>query len=216
MTDSCLAQLGDVYLDLCTKVKPGDVLAFATCDLPAHVVKLATHSCYVHVAIVLSVTTNNDHPDPVLIAESHINMTLPSEGTGKKQLGVQFQRLSQRMVGCNGTVWWAALKKPLSKGGLGKMRSWLRDVETNAVPYDFYQATKVGIGALDKVGLGNRPDFKALFCSELVTRALQIAGCIDGAVNPSDQTPGNVMEFDCLKEPVLLRAGAKERIILHR
>lgn len=216
MTDSCLAQLGDSYIELCTNVKPGDVLAFATHDLPASVVKLATNSCYVHVAIVLSVTTKNGHPDPVLIAESHINMTLPSEGTGKKQLGVQFQRLSQRMVTCNGTIWWAALKKPLSEPGLEKMRSWLQDVEAKAVPYDFYQAVKVGVDILDEVGLGNRPDFKALFCSELVTRALQIAGCIDESVNPSDQTPGDVMEFDCLEEPILLRAGAKEKIMLHK
>lgn len=119
------------------------------------------------------------------------------------------------MVAYNGTFWWAALKKPLNKHGLEQLRSWLRDIESKAVPYDFYQAIKVGVGALDEVGLGNRPDFKALFCSELVTRALQIAGCVDGAVNPSDQTPGNVMGFDCLEEPVLLRAGAKERIMLH-
>ncbi len=134
MTDSYLKQLGDSYINLCTQIKPGNVLAFATFDLPAHVVKWATHSGYVHVAIVLSVTTNSKHPDPVLIAESHINMSLPSEGTGKKQLGVQFQRLSQRIVTCDGSVWWAALKKPLNKGGLEKMRSWLRDVEARAVP----------------------------------------------------------------------------------
>ncbi|MEA5467081.1 hypothetical protein [Leptothoe sp. PORK10 BA2] len=199
MTDFCLAQLGDIYLDLCTKVKPGDVLAFATRDLPANVVKWATKSSYVHVAIVLSVTTNNEHPDPVLIAESHINMSLPSEGTGKKQLGVQFQRLSQRMVSCDGAVWLAALKKPLSQDGLDKMRSWLHDVEVRAVPYDFPQAVKVGIEVLNEVGLGNRPDYKALFCSELVTRALQIAGCVEESVNPSAQTPGDVMEFDCLQ-----------------
>ncbi|MBT9317003.1 hypothetical protein [Leptothoe spongobia] len=204
MTDSCLKQLGDSYIDLCTQIKPGDVLAFATCDLPANVVKIATQSCYVHVAIVLSVTTQAEHPDPILIAESHINMSLPSEGTGKKQLGVQFQRLSQRVVSCTGSVWWAALKKPLSKGGLDKMRSWLRDVEAKAVPYDFPQAVGAGVDILDSAGLSNQPDFNALFCSELVTRALQIADCIDDSVNPSEQTPADVMGFDCLQDPVLL------------
>lgn len=212
MTDSCLAQLGNSYIDLCTKVKPGDILAFATCDVPANVVKWATKSRYVHVAIVLSVTTNNEHPDPVLIAESHINLSLPSEGTGKKQLGVQFQRLSQRIVACDGSVWWAALKKPLTEDGLGKMRNWLRDVETRAVPYDFPQAVKAGLEVLEDVGLGSQPDFKALFCSELVTRALQISGCVNEAINPSEQTPGDVMGFDCLQAPVLLKTRTEQRL----
>lgn len=207
MTDSCLARLGGSYINLCTKVKPGDVLAFATHSLPGNVVKWATRSRYVHVAIVLSVTTTHEHPDPILIAESHINMSLPSEGTGKKQLGVQFQRLSQRMVACEGSVWLAALKQPLKQDGLVKMRRWLRDVEARAVPYDFPQAVKAGIEVLDDIGLGNRPDFKALFCSELVTRALQIAGCVEASVNPSEQTPRDVMAYDCLDTPLLLHTG---------
>ena len=210
MTDFCLTQLGEPYINLCAQIKPGDVLAFATCDLPANVVKWATHSPYVHVAIVLSVTTNNEHPDPVLIVESHINVSIPSEGTGKKQLGVQFQRLSQRIVSCTGSVWWAALKTPLSENSLDKMRNWLRDIEARAVPYDFSQAVKAGIEVLDDVGLGNRPDFNALFCSELVTRALQIANCVDASVNPSEQTPADVMGFDCLQAPVLLSSGSKK------
>jgi hypothetical protein len=44
-----------------------------------------------------------------------------------------------------------------------------------------------------------------LFCSELVTCALQLAGVVDETLNPSAQTPADVMEFSCFQEPVLIQ-----------
>ena len=207
MTDSCLSRVlasGRSYLDLCQQVKPGDVLAFSGDDVPSSVVKIATQSCYVHVAIVLSVDWSARHEDPILIAESHIDLSLPSEGSGKIQLGVQFQRLSNRITAAQGPVWWAPLRAPLFQHQLNQMRAWLHQVEAEGVPYDFPQAVGAGVDILDRAGLSNRPDFEALFCSELVTRALQIAKIVGPGVNPSETTPADVMQFSCLQAPVLI------------
>lgn len=196
--------LGKRYTQFCKQIHPGDVFAFSGCDIPSSVVKMATQSCYVHVAIVLSVTETPKHPDPILIAESHIDTSLPSEGSGKVQLGVQFQRLSNRLVACQGPVWWAGLKTPLHNYQLQKMSDWLHTIEMKGVPYDFPQAIGAGVDTLDKAGFTNQPNFDALFCSELVTRALQLAQVIDPKLNPSEQTPADVMAFPCLKQPILI------------
>ncbi|MEM8612348.1 MAG: hypothetical protein AAGF93_10050 [Cyanobacteria bacterium P01_H01_bin.105] len=207
MADSCLFRVlasGRSYFDLCQQIQPGDVVAFSGCDVPSSVVKIATQSCYVHVAIVLSVDWTAHHEDPILIAESHIDTSLPSEGSGKTLIGVQFQRLSNRIVAAQGPVWWAPLRVPLQKHQLTQMCMWLHQIESQGIPYDFPQAVGAGMDILDKVGLSNQPDFEALFCSELVTRALQIANIVDPEVNPSEKTPADVMQFSCLQKPILI------------
>lgn len=184
-------------------------MAFSGTDIPSAVVKLATQSHYVHVAIVLSVNSdssgNNDGNDPVLIAESHIDASLPSLGTGESIRGVQVQRLSERLASYRGPAWWASLKTPLDDRGLAQMQRWLQELESHQVPYDFLQAIGAGVSALNWLDWENQEDYSTLFCSELVTRALQIAGAIDECINPSEQVPVNVMNFSCLNQPVLIK-----------
>jgi hypothetical protein len=189
-------------------IKPGDIIAFSGTDIPSDVVKIATHSHYVHVAIVFAVTRSK-HPDQtILIAESHIDTSLPSLGTGKPILGVQFHWLSQRF-NLPGPIWWAALKQPLHPDRLMQMQTWLNNLEQQRVPYDFLHAIKAGIEAMipevPLVALDRLPDDHAFFCSELVTRALQIAGAIAPDLNPADQTPAEVMQFPCFQAPILIK-----------
>jgi hypothetical protein len=186
------------------QIKPGDVIAFSGTDLPSGVVKIAMKSHYVHVAIVLSVDTCNLEGDTALIAESHIDISLPSVGTGQRILGVQLQWLSHRLLACDSSVWWVALKTPLTVESTIKMQTWLREIEQQRVPYDFLQAMGVGLDALG-IEVDNLANYSALFCSELVTRALQIAGVVDETINPSEQTPVDVMQFLCFKEPILIK-----------
>lgn len=198
--------LGLEYENIRTLMKPGDVIAFSGKDIPSAVVKLGTRSRYVHVAIVLCV--NHFHPcgDSVLIAESHIDSSLPSVGTGECILGVQTQWLSHRLATCQGPVWWAALKSPLTDAGMLNMQTWLYAVEQQRIPYDFVQAVGAAVDCLDCIGLTNPTNYDYLFCSELVTRSLQLAGVIDESINASEQTPVDVMSFPCFKEPVLIKS----------
>lgn len=194
------------YKDLREKVKPGDVIVFSTTDIPSNVVKLATKSHYVHVAIVHSVYPGDDTPDSILIAESHIDTSLPSVGRGDYKIGVQLQWLWARLKSQDGLAWWAPLKTPLTNEGLSKMQAWLYKIEKEGISYDFIQAVGVGLDSFfGNIGLKNTTDDSALFCSELVTRALQIAGVVDDSINASGLTPGKVMEFTCFQETILIK-----------
>jgi ASC-1-like (ASCH) protein len=193
------------YAAIRAQIKTGDVIAFSGNDIPSTVVKLGTQSCYVHLAIVLSVNQISSFGDSVLIAESHIDTSLPSVGTDETILGVQHQWLSQRLASSPGLAWWAALETPLSDEGMLKMQTWLREIEQQRIPYDFVQAVGSAIDCWDSIGLTNCTNYDYLFCSELVARALQLAGVIDDSINASEQTPLDVMGFPCFQEPVLIK-----------
>ncbi len=82
------------------------------------------------------------------------------------------------------------------------MQAWLQDIEAQQTPYDFWQVARAGLSIL---GLDNTPDDTALFCSELVTRALQIAGVIDDLINAAEQVPADIVKFPCFKPPILIQ-----------
>lgn len=69
------------------------------------------------------------------------------------------------------------------------MQAWLLEAEKQRIPYDFPQAIATGLPLLERIGLEIPEDYSALFCSELVTHALQLAGVLDETINPSEQTP---------------------------
>jgi hypothetical protein len=206
---SNLLNLLSTYEQIRHQIQPGDVIAFSGSDLPSGVVKIAMQSDYVHVAIALSTDTCNADGDTVLIAESHIDTSLPSVGTGERILGAQVQWLSHRLAACESSVWWFALKTPLSEESRSKMQSWLRKIEQERIPYDFVQAVGVGLDALG-IEINNETCYSALFCSELVTRALQISGVIDDEINPSEQTPVDVIHFPCFRDAVLIKEPAEK------
>lgn len=52
-----------------------------------------------------------------------------------------------------------------------------------------------------------KPNYSTLFCSELVTRALQVAGVVDSQVDPTSQTPADVVGFSCFEKPVQIKDG---------
>ncbi|MBW4521427.1 MAG: hypothetical protein KME16_17235 [Scytolyngbya sp. HA4215-MV1] len=193
------------YQVLQAQIKPGDVIAFSGIDIPSTVVKVATRSEYVHVAIVLSVGSIAQSEDSILIAESHVDTRLPSVGIGKPILGAQLQWLSRRMAASPGPAWWVALKTPLDSTRMRQMQTWLYKVEQEQTPYDFLQAIEAGIDSLTAIGLESPADDSALFCSELVTRALQIAGVLDENINPAQQTPAELMQFSCFESPILIK-----------
>ena len=205
------------YATLHKRLKTGDVLAFGGADLPSDVVKLATRSCFVHVAIVFSTDFPADpqdldqmysQEDSILIMESHVDASLPSVGTGKCTLGVQMQWLSQRLTTYDGKLWWAPLKTPLTAEGIATMQTWLRKMEAEQIPYDFPQAIEVGVAAFTRTQRDHLTDYSALFCSELVTVALQLAGALDQKINASAQTPADVMQFSCLQQPIAIAIEA--------
>ncbi|MBD3883183.1 hypothetical protein IFO70_15565 [Phormidium tenue FACHB-886] len=149
--------------------------------------------------------SQNSYGDSILIIESHVDVSLPSVGTGKCMLGVQMQWLSQRLATYDGKLWWSPLKTPLSAEAITAMQTWLRHMEAQQIPYDFTQAIEVGVAAFTHTTLKHLADYSALFCSELVTVALQLAGVLDQEINASAQTPADVMQFPCLQPPIAIQ-----------
>lgn len=187
------------YAELRSLVNPGDVIVFSGKDLPSHVVKIATQSDYVHVAIVLSVEDDRDDGNCILLAESHIDRSLPSIGTGSCRQGAQIQWLELRLQSCKEPVRWSKLFPELNPAETVKLQSWLWEIEQAQVGYDYLQAIGAGMG------ICTNTDFSSLFCSELVTRALQIVGRVVPNINASATTPAAVMAFPCLLPPVPIR-----------
>lgn len=204
------------YSTVCDRIQPGDVIIFSGVDLPSTVIKVATHSGYVHAAIIFSTGPDawvhlDDRPklesrtDTLLIAEAHIDTRLPSVGNGQRAAGVQLQWLTNRLAAAQGPVWWASLKEPLTTDQVSTLQQWLWDVESQGTPYDYVQALGAGIDAGDRLGLENTPDESAFFCSELVVCALQKVGVVSDRLNASEQTPADVMTLPCFNDPVQIQ-----------
>jgi hypothetical protein len=192
------------YGTMRANVKSGDVFAFSGSGLPSQVVKLATQSEYVHVAIVVWVDRRVEQNNAILIAESHVNVRLPSVGSGKHRLGVQFQWLGDRIATQTGPIWWIPLVQALDEAAIAALRDWLQLTEDAQTPYDFKQAIGIGLSALGWSGLSQSDD-QAFFCSELVTRSLQVAGVLDDSINAAACSPDNVIHLPCFAPPLLLR-----------
>lgn len=186
-------------------MKVGDVIIFSANDLPSTVVKVATRSPYVHAAIVLFARQSKTAECSVVIAESHVDTSLPSLGTGEQGMGVQHQWLDHRLQR-QGRAWWIPLKAPLISTQRQRMQNWLQEIEAQKVPYDFEQVTGAALDIGDRLGLENTPDDQALFCSELVTRALQIAGVVESHINPAEQVPADIVQFSCFQAPILIKS----------
>lgn len=187
------------------QIQNGDVIAFSGSDISSDIIKQATHSHYSHVGIVLDVNMDGAFGQSILIVESTTEVR-QRDAFGKQVIkGVQIHFLSTRLEMYEGDVWWVPQREKLSSEGLAKMQAWLRQTYNQKVPYDYVQVCGAGLDEFDGLGCENKRDFSSLFCSELVTKALQEAGVVSSDINPSEQTPQNVVTFPCCKEPVLLK-----------
>jgi len=187
------------YSDIRSQLKVGDVIAFSGKSRVSNLIKFATRSDISHVGIVLE-SNSLELGHMVHIIESTSLATTPDAVTKELFVGVQIQQLSRRIESEKGQVYHVPLLEPLDEYKQTAMIDWLRYKHTQRTPYDTIQALGAGLDLLDGLGLENDTDFSSLFCSELVTKALQLAGRVPEDINPSEMTPEDVMKFDCLGE----------------
>jgi hypothetical protein len=187
-------------------IKTGDVIGFSGTIGLSPVIKWVTGSVYSHVGIVLNAEMSGGLGNSVLLVESTVETRIRDAMNSEVIKGVQLHWLSKRIQMYQGGVWWASLKKPLAKNAQERMQGWLRQTHNQCVPYDAVQIMGAGLDIFDRMGvLKNKESFSTLFCSELVTKALQIGGAIDPKLNASEQTPGDVMAFPCLEQALPLK-----------
>ncbi|MDJ0600162.1 MAG: hypothetical protein QNJ37_15135 [Crocosphaera sp.] len=187
------------------QMKNGDVIAFSGKGLLSDIIKLGTLSPYSHVGILLNVDMSGGLGQSVLMIESTAQIDLRDADNKEVQKGVQIHWLSKRLEMYDGKVWWVPLKQEIPQEGLIKMEMWLRKTHNQKVGFDEDQMWWAGIDLFDRFGLENEPDFSLFFCSEFVTKALQEAGVIDPEINPSEQTPKDVVNFPIFQQPLLLK-----------
>ena len=190
------------------EIKSGDVIAFSGKEGFSSLIKWATRSQYSHVGIVLEVQMDGGFGRSLLVVESTTSVGY-TDAEGKSVIkGVQINWLSKRLDMYNGSVWWVPLKEKIPQAGLERMQSWLRQTNNKKIPYDRTQPLGAGLDLFDSVlGLANKVDLTHLFCSELVTAALQKAGILDDPeIDASEQTPRDVINFSCfINPPVLIK-----------
>lgn len=189
------------------QIKSGDVIAFSGNEGFSKLIKWATGSMFSHVGIVLNTNLSGGLGRSVLIVESTVETRVTDATNSEVIKGIQLHWLSKRVLFYNGSVWWVPLKEPLPKEGLEKMQSWLRQTHNQRLPYDYVQVMGAGLDMFERLGLTNRTSLSTLFCSELVTKALQIAGVVKSGLNPSEQTPNDVVEFSCFQAGLPLKSS---------
>lgn len=178
------------------QIKTGDVIAFSGNAGFSHFIRWATGSVYSHVGIVLNTNLGSGGDDSILIVESRTETQGKNAAGAKLIKGVQLHWLSKRILAFDGAVWLFPLKQELEQDNRAKMQSWLRQTTNKVVPYDSVQTLGAGLDLFDRVGLTySGEDLSTLFCSELVAKALQIAGVVDSKLNPSEQTPSDVVNY---------------------
>ena len=191
------------YKTIRPTLKTGDVIAFSGKGRASNLIKWKTNSDYSHVGMVLD-TVMGGLGKTVMLVESTSLVNIPDAETKELWKGVQIHILSNRLDNYDGKAWVLPLKNPISDTKQIEMQRWLRKKHQEKTPYDTVQALGAGMDLFDNLGLENDVDFNSLFCSELVTKALQIADVVDCNINPSEMTPADVGRFSCFGDAVRL------------
>lgn len=185
-------------------VKVGDVFAFDGKTPFSNLIKMRTASPYSHVAVCIGFhQIIPGQPPSLLMAESTMSVDKKDDISGEVIKGVQIHKVSSRLALSKSRVWWVPLKQTLSEEQEATMLQWIFKKHSNKTPYDTVQAVGCAIDWWDALGMENEPDFDKLFCSELVSRAYQVAGVIEFC-NASEMSPGDVVNFDVLRWPIEL------------
>ena len=194
------------YEQVRSQMKTGDVIAFSGNAGFSKFIKFFTRSQFSHVAII--VRDNSDaFGDTVTVIESTTELGIPNSDNRKVIKGVQMHFLSQRIAMYDGSVYWVPLTTALSQDGMQKMLTWLRSTYVEEVSYDYVRVLDAGLTDIEReffqsgFKLETPQSYSQLFCSELVTKALQIAEVLDSSINPVQQTPADVLRFSCLVQP---------------
>ena len=191
------------YSQIRPAMRTGDVIAFSGKSRVSQIIKWKTGSPYSHVGIVLDNNISGGFGHSVLLMESTTLNNLPDSKSGELIKGVQMHFLSRRIETYNGEICWFGLQEKLTEAEAFAMQSWLREVHSKRVRYDALQAIGAGADLLDWIpGIENDEDFASLFCSELVGRALQIAGRVCPSLNSSEMTPADIIGQGCFSEMI--------------
>lgn len=185
-------------------IKPGDAIAFSGKGFNGKVIRWFTASLYSHIAIVMDTERDCTTDGRIAIAEASSDTRLPDFRNEFRKPGVQIHDLWNWINAYRdlGQAWWIPLAEPLSDLGVEKMQDWLWEIHDRQVSYSLRKC----IGSWLKINRylpSSDSQYAArLFCSEMVTKALQIAEAIDHSILSCQQTPHEIISFPCFQAPI--------------
>lgn len=204
------------YHDVCSRIQPGDVVAFSGKTHFSHVIKWATSSSVTHVGIVGEVAAEvTECGERVVVDLIESTFQHRDPVTGAKVGGVIRNRLCQHLDHYDGNIWWLPLAERVrSRLNMEVFAAFLRNQLGKA--YDATQALKSALDVADEVGWlarfsANEEDLTRLFCSELAVAALEAGGVV-GGINASEVTPVELCQFRLFSDDYHLIKGAAGEI----
>ena len=174
------------YEKIRSKLRTGDVIAFAGKNRISNIIKTFTRSEVSHVGVV--VIFNSDEEDK--------NIMLVESTTLGDIAGVQMHWLSHRIFDYVGEVWHLPLSTESHlKIDYKKFKMFLRN--QIGKPYDTSQAIMSAIDTFEDVFsiFENEEDYAQFFCSELVAAAFKASGVLPESINASEITPIELCRF---------------------
>ncbi|VEN74302.1 conserved hypothetical protein [Candidatus Desulfarcum epimagneticum] len=178
-------------------MRPGDVIAFGGKGYFSEIVKFATFSNISHIGTIIQTRALGDEGD------RFFNQIIESTSSN----GVHISRFSDRLHEYDGELWWLPLSEGIRKNAFDPKAffDFLFNQAREKKPYDFSQAVKSAIDALDELPFDrhgsayNREDFSRFFCSELVAAGLEMAGAVK-SVNASEVTPIDLCRWNIYED----------------
>ncbi len=188
----------DTYNSIRESIGFCDVLLFSGKNGVSDIIKDITLSEYSHCAVAIWMDPIVGGDSRLFCVESTTLNTIPDAFDGTLRVGVQLVALGQRLEGYDGKCWLLRQKAPLTNDEKMKCLVWMLQQEVNHVPYDLWGAAKASLGLPDNA------DLDKLFCSELVTKVLQLANRVPETINPSAMLPKDVAKFEALCCPEII------------
>lgn len=197
-------------------IKVGDLIVYSGYSIADKLIQWKTGSPYSHVAIVCDVNDSLRSFDRVLMIEASTSTRLNNFNGQAAIRGVQVHSLTEWIDAYKdqGEIWWLPLSTKLSTDGQARMQAWLSDIFDRQVHYSNRKTLLLGLNLTFGLKLQSS-DLSCFFCSELVTRALQIAGVVNPFINSTQQTPKDVVHFSCVEHHSLKSLTPRDVVHSH-
>jgi len=172
------------------KMQTGDCILFSGSEVISGIIKQFMHTPYSHCGLILRME-DKEGKEEVFVVEADWD-TGDYYDEKEEIYGITINLYDKRMESYVGDViWHCPLKQPLTKEKSQKVIEFVKEKKKNKCKYDMFQGLKM------MACLKNKPCSNAVFCSELVAFAMNIAETIPSTINCSEQDPYMVSKLSC-------------------
>jgi hypothetical protein len=175
------------YDEVRARMQPGDIIAYGGYTWVSEIIKWSTRSVVSHLGVILQTKALGDTREA-----RYFNLVVEST-KWNGFVGVGEGRLSDRLAGYHGEVWWLPLR-PEVRQRFDETAFFNFLYSAKYKPFDLPQAVQAALDFAIRQqenlaeSFRNQEDLNKYFCSELVAAALESAGVVP-KLNASEVTP---------------------------